>query len=47
MRNGETYDGSNICEFHVTRDRDCLNQELVLALGVKRGLVLHSLQQDY
>lgn len=42
-RNGNTYDGSNVCELHVTCDRDCLNQEFVLALGIKRGLVLHSL----
>ena len=47
IRNDKTYDGSNVCEFQVTRNRDCLNQELVLALGIERGLILHSLQQNY
>lgn len=47
IRNDKTYDGSNVCELQVTRDRDCLDQELVFAFGIERGLVLHSLQQNF
>ena len=44
---GGTYNGGDICVFHIACDCDSLNQELVLAFGVERGFVLHRLQQHY
>lgn len=43
----ETYNRGDVIEFHLTSDRHGLDQELVLAFGIRRGLLLHGLQQHY
>lgn len=42
-----TYDGLHVAELEIARDEDGLDQKLVTALSVGRGILLHGLEEDY
>lgn len=44
---GEAHDRLYVAKLQVARDRDRLNQKLVPALGIRRRVLLHGLQEDY
>lgn len=39
----ETYNGSDICILQLRADEDRLDEEFILALGIRCGLLLHRL----
>ena len=39
----ETYNGSDICKLQVGTDEDRLDEEFILALGIRSGFLLHRL----
>lgn len=41
-----THDRLHVAELHVSRDWDRLDQELVSALGIRRRVLLHGLEED-
>lgn len=41
-----THDGLDIAELEIARDEDGLHEELVAALGVGWGVLLHRLEED-
>lgn len=45
-RGGATHDCLHIAELQVSGDWDRLDQKLVSALGIRRGVLLHGLEED-